>query len=153
MAAGDNLALPREAVAHLDRLRALGLPERLVEGGRDAWILVAAQRPESMPLFMTLKQQQLDAPETKAFYRDLAELVDWEADDPRAEGVADRLVAMFEAADAADEDAFDTRISPELVELLDSVFLDSLPVGRRLLGLLEERGWRGWTDLERISPT
>ena len=41
-------------------------------------------------------------------------------------------------------------MTDELAELLDSVFLDSVPVAPRLLELLEERGWRGWTKLERI---
>jgi len=36
------------------------------------------------------------------------------------------------------------------VELLDSVFLESMPVAARLRQLLEQRGWRGWTRLERI---
>ena len=53
LAAGDSLALPPEAVAYLDRLRELGLPEPMVEGERDAWILVAAQLPEQMPFYMT----------------------------------------------------------------------------------------------------
>src|SRR3954449_1661347 len=58
LAAGDSLALPPEAVAYLDRLRELQLPQLMIEGERDAWILVAAQVPEHMSLYMTLKQQQ-----------------------------------------------------------------------------------------------
>jgi hypothetical protein len=27
-----------------------------------------------------------------------------------------------------------------------------VPIARRLLDRLEERGWRGWTNLERIDP-
>ena len=42
-------------------------------------------------------------------------------------------------------------MTDELAALLDSVFLDSVPIARRLMELLEERGWRGWTKLERIS--
>src|SRR5690348_9969621 len=41
LAAGDSLALPPEAVAYLDRLRRLDIPERAIELERDAWILVA----------------------------------------------------------------------------------------------------------------
>lgn len=149
LAAGDSLALPLEAVAYLDRLRGLGLPERMIEGERDAWILVAAQVPEQMPLYMKLKQQQLDDPTTAELYRDLAEVIDWEADDPRLPAVADRLVASFEAAD---DEGWENEITDELAELLDSVFLDSVPAARRLLELLEERGWRGWTKLKRICP-
>jgi len=152
LAAGDSLALPADAVAYLDRLRGLGLPEILVEGERDAWILVAAQLPQQMPLYMALKQQQLDDPATVELYRDLASAIHWEADDPRLVAVGDRLVALLEAAgtDATDEWAENDQMSDELVELLDSVFLESMPVAARLRQLLEQRGWRGWTRLERI---
>ncbi len=151
LAAGDSLALPPEAVAYLDRLRELELPELLVEGERDAWILVAAQLPEQMPFYMTLKQQQLDDPATVELYRDIADAITWKADDPRLVAVRDRLVALLEAADAEGWESHDEEMTDELAELLDSVFLDSMPIARRLMELLEERGWRGWTKLERIS--
>jgi DNA-binding transcriptional MerR regulator len=155
LAAGDSLALPAEAVAYLDRLRSLGLPEALVEGERDAWILVAAQLPEQMPLYMTLKQQQLDDPATVELYRDLASAIDWEADDPRLEAVGDRLVGLLEAAgtETTDQWVEHDEMSDELVRLLDSVFLESMPIAARLMELLEKHGWRGWTRLERIPAT
>jgi hypothetical protein len=34
------------------------------------------------------------------------------------------------------------------VELVDSLFLEAVPAARRLLQLLEEPGWSGWTRLE-----
>ena len=40
----------------------VGVPERMVEVERDAWILVAAQLPERMPFYMEMKDQQLDDP-------------------------------------------------------------------------------------------
>jgi DNA-binding transcriptional MerR regulator len=152
LAAGDSLALPPDAVTYLDRLRTLGVPEEMVEGERDAWILVAAQLPDHMPLLMKLKQQQLDDPTTVELYRDIAAVIGWGADDPRVAAVADRLVAAFEAADTAGWETFDDEMPDELAALLDSVFLDSVPIARRLLERLEERGWRGWTKLERIGP-
>ena len=151
LAAGDSLALPPEAVAYLDRLRELGLPELMIEGERDAWILVAAQLPEHMPLLMKLKQQQLDDPALVELYRDIAAVIDWPADDPRVAALGDRLVAAFEAADAEGWETFDKEMPDELAELLDSVFLDSVPIAPRLLKRLEERGWRGWTKLERMD--
>ncbi|MEX5632697.1 MerR family transcriptional regulator [Parafrankia sp. FMc2] len=151
LAAGDSLALPPEAVAYLDRMRELGLPEQMIEGERDAWILVAAQLPEHMPLYMTLKRQQLDDPATLQLYHDLIGAAAWEADDPRVEAIADRLVALIEADTEGWED-YDEVMPDELAQLLDAVFLDSMPIARTLLELLEERGWRGWTKLERIPP-
>jgi len=152
LAAGDSLALPPEAVAYLDRLRGLGLPDPMIEGERDAWILVAAQLPEQMSLYMKMKQQQLDDPATVGLYRDLAEAITWEADDPRLVAVRDRLVALLDAADAEGWESHDEEMTDELAELLDSVFLDSMPIAPRLMELLEEGGWRGWTKLERIGP-
>ena len=152
LAAGDRLALPPEAVAYLDRLRACGVPNLMVEGERDAWIVVAAQLPEQMPFYMKMKQQQLDDPATVELYRDLAAVIEWKADDPRLGAVANRLVAAFDAADEEGWEGHDDAMTDELAKLLDSVFLNSVPIARRLLALLEERGWRGWTKLERIRP-
>jgi DNA-binding transcriptional MerR regulator len=152
LAAGDSLALPPEAVAYLDRLRGLGLPDPLIEGERDAWILVAAQLPEQMPFYMKMKQQQLDDPATVALYRDLADAIAWAADDPRLVDVRDRLVGLLDAADAEGWESHDEEMTDELADLLDSVFLDSMPIAHRLMELLEESGWRGWTKLERICP-
>ncbi len=151
LAAGDSLALPPEAVAYLDRMRALGFPELLVGGERDSWILVAAQLPEQMPFYMAMKQQQLDDPATVKLYRDLADAITWEADDPRLGAVRDQLLALLEAVTPEEWEQQDETMSDELAALLDSVFLDSVPVARRLMELLEESGWRGWTKLERLS--
>ncbi len=41
--------------------------------------------------------------------------------------------------------------APELVELLDRVFIDSVPCARELMRLIHERGWTGWTRLERVQ--
>ncbi|MDT3443022.1 MULTISPECIES: MerR family transcriptional regulator [unclassified Pseudofrankia] len=150
LAAGDSLALPPEAVAYLDRLRELGLPEQMIQGERDGWILVAAQLPQHMSLYMKLKEQELDNPETVELYWDLAAMIDWEVDDPRLAAVADRLVASLETAGMEGWEDHDQEITDELADLLDSFFLDSLPIARRLMELLEERGWRGWTKFERI---
>ena len=152
LAAGDSLALPPEAVAYLDRLRELGLSELMIGGQRDGWILVAAQFPEQMPWYMKLKQQELDDPTTVEFYRDLADMIEWEADDPRVTAVCDRLVSLLDAAEAAGVDTVDAEMTDDLAELLDSVFLNSVPAAPRLLKQMEERGWRGWTKLERIAP-
>lgn len=152
LAAGDNLALPPEAVAYLGRMRALGFSDLLIAGERDAWILVAAQMPEHMPLFMALKEAQLDDAATDELLRELGDAIAWEPDDPRLPGLADRLVGTLEAAEEGDQATWDDVPIPDsLVALLDSVFVDLVPVAPRLMALLEERGWTGWTKLERIT--
>ncbi|HYO40265.1 MAG TPA: MerR family transcriptional regulator [Nocardioidaceae bacterium] len=152
LAAGDSLALPPEAVAYLGRLRELGFPDRMIELERDAWILVAAQVPEQMPTLMALKRAQLDSPAVIDIYDQLLAAVEWEPDDPRLPALADRLAAFIDAT-SADWDTADPEfeLDDDLVDLLDSVFLDLVPMARRLLVLLEERGWRGWTRLERVT--
>jgi DNA-binding transcriptional MerR regulator len=154
LAAGDSLALPPEAVAYLERMRELGFPEPMVDGERDAWILVAAQLPDSMPKYMASKQAQIEDPAVLRLFRDMITAAfEWEGDDPRLPALADRLVASIEAVEDAEWEAYaEDPMGAELVELLDSVFLDSTPIAGRLLELLEERGWRGWTQFERIAP-
>jgi DNA-binding transcriptional MerR regulator len=155
LAAGDSLALPPEAVTYLDRLRELDLPKRAIELERDAWILVAAKLPEQMPTLMALKHAQIDTPAVTAIYLDLVEAADWKADDQRLPAFADRLVSLIEESVKGWEDydsAGDFALDDDLVELLDSVFLNSVPIAPRLLELLEERGWTGWTRLERTNP-
>lgn len=150
LAAGDSLALPPEAVAYLMRLRDIGVSEEMVEAERDAWILVAAHLPERMPFYMEMKGEQLDDPHVRDLYRDLTEMIGWEAEDPRLDDVADRLAADCEAVP---EDGWDAGALPEdLADLLDAVFLDSVPGARRILRRLEHRGWAGWTNLRRIQP-
>lgn len=153
LAAGDRLALPPEAVDYLNRLRQLDVPERAITMERDAWILVAAQIPDQMPALMAIKRSQMEDPAVIATYFDLVESVDWGPDDPRLPAVADRLAAMLEehASYWSEEQMAEFALDDELVTLLDEVFLNAVPVARRLLGLLEERGWTGWTRIERIA--
>lgn len=150
LAAGDSLALPPEAVAYVARLRELGVAEEVVDAERDSWILVAAQMPDQMPLYMRLKTQQLDDPQVVAFYREVAELIHWSAEDPRVVGVVDRLIAQLEDASAREWD--EDPISDSLAALLDERFVDSVPAARRIMALMRERGWTGWTKARRTRP-
>ncbi|MGH1564196.1 MerR family transcriptional regulator [Mumia sp. DW29H23] len=163
LAAGDSLALPPEFVAYLDRLRELGFLERVIEVERDSWILIAAQAPEHLSTLMELKRQQIEVPEVRALYLDIGEIFDCAADDARLPALADRVVAFIEATAARVETsegrhaALDVRtddaewLTEELVALLDAAFVASFPSGPRLLELLEERGWTGWTNMRRIA--
>jgi len=154
LAAGESLALPPQAVAYLERLRELGIPERMIEGERDAWILVAAQLPERMEVYIRSKREQIEDPSVVEFYLDLDDMIDWEPGDPRLPALADRLVTQLEAVDEAEWDAFaESGMSDDLVALLDSMFLDQVPVAADLMRLVEERGWAGWTKLERVDQS
>ena len=95
LAAGDSLVLPEQVVDYLDQMRARGIPEPLVEGERDGWILMAARWPEKIPEFMTDKLAQLD--------------------------------------------------------LIDTFATESHPLVVRLQELMAERGWSGWSRMERTA--
>ena len=153
LAAGDSLALPSEVVTYLDRMRELGFRQRLIEIERDSWILIAAQMPNEVPALMAIKQNQIEHEPLRRLYLDVGELAECEPDDPRLPELADRVAAFIEAAAAQAEGVKDDHpISDDLVALLDAAFLESFPCARRLLELLEERGWTGWTDIRRREP-
>ena len=153
LAAGDSLALPPEAVAYLNRMRELGFGERLIEIERDSWILIAAQMPDEVPALMAIKHAQIEHETLRQLYLDVGDLADCAPDDPRLPALADRVAAFIEAAAAEAEGIEDEHpVSDDLVELLDSAFVESFPCAPRLLGLLEERGWTGWTNIRRIDP-
>jgi len=153
LAAGDSLALPPEVVAYLDRLRASGASQAMVEGERDAWILVAARWPEQISEFMVDKMAQLDDPRTVRLYGLLDELATAGMDDGRLVAVADLLTELVEEAaqrgelerqnDFSGDDAF--------IALLDSFATDAHPMVERLQELMAERGWKGWSRLERAD--
>lgn len=157
LAAGEHLSLPPEVVELLDRLRALGVDERIVEVERDGWIPLAAHAPERIAEWMSRKRDQLAEPQLAEFYLALGQVLDWTEDDPRLVELADRMAAyLTRLVDERGEDYVgDVDIEPSFAELLDSLTLDTGPAVRRLIALLRQRGWSGWTKLERAqrSPT
>ena len=88
----------------------------------------------------------------KAWTTLIDDIAQWRPGDPRLPAVADRLVAQLEAVPEEEWKVFaeDNTMSDDLVALLDDWFLRRVPVGADLRRLLEERGWTGWTRLERI---
>jgi DNA-binding transcriptional MerR regulator len=153
LAAGDSLALPPEVVAYLDRMRELGFRERMIEVERDSWILIAAQMPEVVPALMAIKHAQIEHETLRRLYLDIGELADCAPDDPRLPELAARVAAFIEAAAAEAAGVEDEHpVSDELVVLLDAAFIESFPCAPRLLELLEEHGWTGWTNIRRVGP-
>jgi DNA-binding transcriptional MerR regulator len=151
LAAGDSLATPAEVVAYLDKLRASGASPAMVEGERDAWILMAARWPDRIPEFMVDKMAQLDDPRTVRLYRLLDELVEVGVDDERLGAVADLMAEMAEqSAERGElEKQSETLGDDAFIALLDSFASDSHPIVERLKELLVERGWTGWSRIER----
>jgi DNA-binding transcriptional MerR regulator len=157
LAAGDSLALPPEVTSYLDRLREIGASRRVVEAERDAWILMAARWPDSIPEVMTAKFAQLENPQLVRLYRLGSELLEpgVSETDPRLEEAADIVASMLEQADAAGElNPGDAVYDDVSFDLLDALFLDSDPRAGRMLELMRARGWTGWIRPQRLAePT
>jgi DNA-binding transcriptional MerR regulator len=152
LASGDSLAVPDEVADYLDRVRAIGAAESLVEAERDAWILVAARYPDQIAAFMEDKVRQLEDPRVVRFYQLISRLLTGEEakHEQLIQEVADLLVEMFEDAAASgqlerQELAMD---DTAFVQLLDSMATGH-PMVTRLQELLARRGWTGWTQVAR----
>jgi len=153
LAAGDSLALPPEVVSYLDRLREIGVSERMVEAERDGWILLAARWAERIPEVMAGKFAQLDDPQLVRLYRVLSEIFESDAgDDPRLEEAADIMAGLAEQAYTSGEINLGEEAHDDLpFDLLDALAVESDPRAERLLDLMRERGWARWTRLERLA--
>jgi DNA-binding transcriptional MerR regulator len=153
LAAGDSLALPPEVTSYLDRLREIGASERVVEGERDGWILVAARWPDRVREWMPAKFAQLEDPQLVRLYRVLSELTESDAvNDSLLEEAADIMAGLFERAYAAGEiNADEVAHDDQASDLLDALFVESDPRAKRMLDLMRQRGWAGWTRPERLA--
>jgi len=153
LAAGDNLALPPEVVAYLDRLREIGASERMVESQRDGWILVAARWPDRIREWMPGKFAELDDPRLVRLYRVLSEVLESDAgDDLRLEEAADIMAGLLEQAYASGEIMPGGVAHDDLAfDLLDALAVESDPRTERMLDLMRERGWTGWNRPERLA--
>ena len=153
LAAGDSLVLPPEVISYLDRIRQLGVSQRMVEGERDGWILVAARWPDRIREWMPGKFAQLEDPRVVRLYQVLSELHDSDAgdDDPRAEEAADIMADLAEQAYASGQ-TFPSDLAKDDLpfDLLDALAVETDPRAQRMMDLMRERGWAGWNRLERL---
>jgi len=154
LAAGDGLALPAEVVRYLDRLRAIGVSERMVQAERDGWILMSARWPDQVLEWIPDKFAQLEDPRVVRLYRLLSEIFDGdEADGPLMEEAADIMADLAEQSEASgDYDLGDVAQDDLQFDLLDALAGESDPRAARLAELLRQRGWDGWTRMERLPP-
>ncbi len=154
LGSGDSLALPDEVVDYLDRLRALGAPEAIIEPERDAWILMAARLPEAIPALMAEKVTQLDNPKVVRLYQLIGQIAENGEDEELLRETADLLIELFEQAAASGELDRQDEHMPDaaFVGLMDSFADASHPAVARLRELIGERGWTGWTRIEKREP-
>ena len=154
LAAGDSLALPPEVGGYLDRLRAIGTSEKVVEGERDGWILLAARWPERVREYMPGKIAQLENPKVVRLYLLLSEMYENPEEDSQLEEVADLMAELAEQAEAAGETDFGELSKDDLsFDLLDAFAVEADPRSERLMKLMRDRGWAGWNRLERLPSS
>lgn len=151
LASSDALAVPHEVTDYLDRLRALGAPEAVIEGERGAWILTAARWPESIPTIMAGKVAQLADPRTVRLYGLIGRIAENGDDDEVLRETADLIHELLEQAEASGELDRQGELTsdPTFTRLMDSFADAAHPAVARLRELLAERGWTGWTVVEK----
>jgi DNA-binding transcriptional MerR regulator len=126
LTAGERLYLPARVVAILDRERALGYSERLIQIERDIWIMAVALTPELVPEWVASKQQALDDPDFRRLYLAIDRAMPWDPRDPRLAELAEDIRA-WEANRAAAGAA-----EPGLAALMNSHVVGSSPAWQRL---------------------
>jgi len=154
LVAGDSLVLPAEVIPYLDRLREIGVSERVIQGERDGWILIAARWPDRIREWMPAKLADLDNPQIVRLYQVLSELSasDSGDDDPRLAELADLMAGLAEQASAAGLTDLGDEARDDLpFDLLDALAVEYDSRSERLLELMRERGWVSWTRLERVA--
>ncbi len=154
LGSGDSLALPREVVDYLDRLRTIGASEVIIEPERDAWILMAARYPEAIPDFMAEKVAQLDNPKVVRLYQLIGSIAENWQDEKVLGETADLMSELLEQAAASGELELQDEHMPDaaFVGLMDSFADAAHPAVARLRELIAERGWTGWTRIEKRQP-
>jgi len=154
LSSGDSLALPQEVVDYLNRLRAIGTPDAYIDLERDAWILMAARFPEAIPAIMADKVAQLADPNVVRLYQLIGRIAENWQDEELLRETADLMSELLEQAavngelDQQDEHMPDAAF----IRLMDSFADSAHPVVARLRELIAERGWTGWTRLQKREP-
>lgn len=155
LGSGNTLAVPQEVVDYLDRVRAVGAPEAMIEAERDAWILVAARWPEAIPALMADKTAQLSNPKVVRLYQLIGRIAENWDDEELLGQTADLISQMLQ--EAADNGGLNQQneFLPDdaaFIRLMDSFADEAHPVVARLRQLISERGWSGWTRVEKREP-
>ena len=135
LASGEELVLPSEMVAILNRLRSLGVSERTVRLERDWAILMQASDPHAVPQWIRDKNAGFEDSEKMRLYVACDQSVDCDPHDPRV----DRLIDDLETREI--EHQGDSS-RPENPTPLFSLILGQSPAWHRILDTLARRAER-----------
>jgi DNA-binding transcriptional MerR regulator len=151
LGAGDSLVLPPDVVSYLDRLREIGTSVRMLAGERDGWILMMARWPDKVHEWMPDKMAQLEDPRVVRLYQVLSELMETDdMNDALAVEVVDLMVELAEQAEAAGELDLGQWGQEDVFALLDDLADVADKRAERLRERMRERGWDGWTRMQRV---
>ncbi len=112
---------------------------------------MAARWPEELPAIMAEKVAQLANPKIVRMYQLIGRIAEnWE-DEELLRETADLISDLLEQAAASGELDRQDEMMPDtaFVGLMDSFADASHPVVARLRELIAERGWTGWTRVEK----
>ncbi len=135
LASGEELVLPAEVVAILNRLRGFGISERTIGLERDLFILMRATDPSAAAQWIRDKHTGFDDPEKMRLYLACDQSIGWDPHDPRV----DRLIDDLEAWEIAREGRTSRPESPSPVFTL---ILKESPALHRILDALAHRAER-----------
>ncbi len=90
LSGGERLFVSTEVADYLDRLRELGVSQRMVQMERDIWVLLQSVSPKEAAIWIDDKRDAIGDPEFRAIYRAYDAAFDWSEDDPRLDALADR---------------------------------------------------------------
>ena len=115
-------------------------------GTAGSWSLPGSR--DEIDAIIAKKHEELDDPDMVKLYRLLSQALDWSVEDPRIVEIADILerlmIRAVEAGEVANDD-FDDHSSTCWTRH------GRVRTGRRAAARdPEERGWKGWTRIERV---
>jgi hypothetical protein len=112
---------------------------------------MAAAYPEAIPVLMVDKVAQLANPKIVRLYQLIARIAENWQDEQLLRDTADLMSELLQrAADSGELDRQDEHMPDEaFIRLMDSFADAAHPAVARLRELIAERGWTGWTRIEK----
>lgn len=139
LAAGRLASLPEDVGRHLEQLTRWGFTPSWVDLQRDLWILAFATHPDRAVTLFRDQAEMLTTPALRQLFLAYDQARDLDADDPRIDNLAHRIVEATLARYGPDQlPALDDGIS-EIPALIQGTVNASSPAWRRLDRLIRSR--------------
>jgi hypothetical protein len=139
LSANDSLFVSAEVADYLDRLRELGVSQRMVQMERELWILMQSVWPREAALWIADKRDAIGDPEFCAIYREYDAAFDWSATDPRLVGLAERSKRWFANRPVRPQEHESTAQDRTIFQLIAMSFDWASPAWDRLTEITNQR--------------